>query len=266
MSHSIELRTERGSGERALFVGNTDSGKTTLIQALLAPMGSAVVMESKGDVRMWEAFARRFGYVLSGDPADIRRYPRVVMLIDQRSLYDRTGWKVPGTPGWIWTEALQSCWWRAQEGETLVVFEEAFDTLPSHTAHPEARRMSSAGRTQGLPVWIGAQLPIYVDLLTISQAEHCFSFAQPLPEYRDLLRMRRGVETDVLAELDFDAHEFAHHRMGSRVWDEFGPIRPVTKGPKNRPAEYAEVAAPDALGSVDTPGEVTEAPPVELTT
>ena len=176
----IDIRTARGEGERAVFLGNTDSGKTFLIQQLAAPMQSVVVMDSKGD-SMWDSYAARHGYLVSGDPADIRRRARVIFRVDSRSLMDRAGWTKPGSAGHVWTDALASCWFRSESGVTLVIFDEALDTLPSAGgAHPDARRIFTSGRTQGLPAWLGAQFPIYVDRRALGTAEHCFSFAQPM--------------------------------------------------------------------------------------
>lgn len=224
---SVDIRTATGEGERALFIGNTQSGKTTLMQRLAAGLGSVVVMDSKGDSK-WLTFAEAHGYVVSGDPAEIRKSERVIFRVDTRSLVDREGWRRAGSAGHVWTDALDSCWWRTDGGHapsTLVIFDEGFDTMPSSGGgHPQAQRIFTSGATQGLPAWLGGQLPIYIDKRAMSQAEHCFSFAQPISEYRDLIRLRRGVDSAVLATLDASAYEFAHHRLGSSSWTEFGGV------------------------------------------
>lgn len=245
----IDIRTARGEGERAVFLGNTDSGKTFLIQQLAAPMQSVVVMDSKGD-SMWDSYAARHGYLVSGDPADIRRHARVIFRVDSRSLMDRAGWTKPGSAGHVWTDALASCWFRSESGVTLVIFDEALDTLPSAGgAHPDARRIFTSGRTQGLPAWLGAQFPIYVDRRALGTAEHCFSFAQPMPEYRELIRQRRGVPADLLADLDAKAHEFAHHRLGESEWTEFSAVSAGPKSPAPEvPAAPEPVAEAGPLG------------------
>ena len=256
---SIQIRTAPGEAERVLVVGVTRSGKTTLVQALLGEVPSWVVLDSKRLGREWEDFAAQRGAVVSDNPADIRRHERVVFRVDVRSLHDRRGWQQRDTLGFLWTEALLSIFWRqADDASTVAVFDEAMHTLPSSGAHPEARRLSTQGAGMGIPVWLNTQAPLYVDTVSMAQAEHAFAFATHHPKYRAELSLRRGVDCELLAHLAGprhpDAsrrHEFAHHYTGEAEWTELAPLTlpgrqfsgldsVTTSAPQASPAEPAE--------------------------
>jgi hypothetical protein len=246
----IRIRTAPGEAERALFVGVTRSGKTCLVQALLCELGSWVVFDSKRVGREWQDFAEARGAVVTENPADIRRHERVVFRVDLRSLQDREGWRREGTLGWLWTEALLSCFWRqSDDGSTVVDFNEAMHTLPASGGHPDARRLATQGAGMGLPVFVETQAPLYIDTVTMAQAEHCFAWALHHPKYRKELMDRRGVDCEVLAHLagpkDPDVtrrHEFAHHFTGDPDWSLFEPIRLARGSYRVKPVTESERA------------------------
>lgn len=259
----IELKTEPGKGQRATFLGHSRSGKTTLMQTLQAPMENVVVYDSKrvdwdtpNDV--WPAgFAATFDYLVTSNPEDIRRHPRVIFKVDTRSLGDRAGWSREGTMGWLWTRALEVTWSRHPEpgtGSTLVVFDEAMHTLPINS-HPDARRMFTQGSAVGLPAWLGTQAPLHVDTVALAESEHLFSFVQAIPEYRATLRQRRGVDAEVLATLE--RYEYAHNRLGDQTWREFAPVPIVKNAPKSTPREIEETVATQDFVALTQP-EVPE--------
>lgn len=228
----LTLRTSRGSAERAAFIGVTRSGKTTLMRELAGALQSVVVMDSKQHPGDWIEWAAAHGWAVTRDPAAIRRYPRVVHLVDSRSIQDRAGWEKPGRLGFAWTEALGSCFYRAvgEGASTLVIFDEGMHTMALNP-HPDARRLATQGAALGLPVWIGTQAPNWIDTVALAQVEHVLAWSMQNVEHRKVLEKRRGLPCAVLAELagpdDPRAarrHEFAHHQVGSDHWEPFAPI------------------------------------------
>jgi hypothetical protein len=199
-----------------LLVGHKGSGKTVLLQQLLRGIPSAVVVDSKHDAHEWEPFCARNGYARTGDVDAISRWPRVVWLCPAAALLDRAGWRRPGSAGWVWTEALQRI---GRRRNTVVVLEEAMHTASSTAVHPELRRLVTQGRSQGVSVWAASQAVNHVDTVLLAEADHAIAFVQPLPEYRLLLRSRRGVDSEVLAGLP--PHAFGHHLRGGTSWTLF---------------------------------------------
>jgi hypothetical protein len=232
------------------------SGKTTLMQSLLAPLRSVVVIDSKHNDADWVAFAQSFGYVISADPADIRRHERVVFRVDAGALADITGWRKPGAVGFSWTEALRSIIWRR---DTVAVFDEAMHSLPSTAVHLDARRISTQGAGLGLGAWFGTQAPLFVDTVALSQSEHMFAFASNVDEYLVSIRRLRGIDAELLRGLG--SHEFAHHRKGDPGWAHFAPIEPVILRTRYANSDLS-ATPPDlhtaALTESEAPGE---APP-----
>ena len=219
------------------------------MQSLLVGHESVVVIDSKH--LDWGPFAEQYGYVMTADPADIRRHPKVVFQVPTTALDDRAGWKRPGTQGALWSEALASIFWRQPPGHggcTLSVFDEGLHTLPStRPSHPEARRLFTQGAALGLPAYLGTQAPLYVDTIALSQSEHMFSMVQPIEEYRDVVRKRRGVDTSVLSGLE--QYAFAYHRLGSPGWVLCPPVTPVTRVKKATLSRVANEEVPDATAN-----------------
>jgi hypothetical protein len=237
------------------------SGKTTLMQSLLAPLHSVVIIDSKHNDADWLGFARTFCYAVSADPSDIRRHARVVFRVDAGALADVTGWRKPGAVGFSWTEALRSILWRQ---DTVAVFDEAMHSLPSKAVHLDARRISTQGAGLGISAWFGTQAPLFVDTVALSQSEHMFAFASNVDEYLVAVRRLRGIDAELLRGLG--SHEFAHHRKGDPGWAHFAPIEPVILR-----TQYAKPdlngAAPDLHSAALTESDGSgEAPTQPLTT
>jgi hypothetical protein len=183
-----------------------------------APLPSAVVFDPKGDPQEWASWGPAHGYAVSNQVEDIKRFPKVVYLVDQLALDDRAGWKKQGSDGYTWTDALIAAYNR---GNTTVVFEEGHGTIPVN-ANPWARKVITQGRSLGLSTWTAVQRSSWVDPFVIRMAEHVFCFA--LFDDGDLavMRERRGIPCDLLAQLG--PREFGYHRLGSREWIRCPPI------------------------------------------
>jgi hypothetical protein len=216
---SHELLTRAGAAQRTGVVGLTRSGKTTLVQALIADVESCVVIDTVHADADWLPFARHFGYVVTSDVADVRRHAKVLFRADIVAIEDHGGWGRPDRPGWQWTELLRAIAWR---GNTVTVFDEAMDQLSTRGIHPDARRMVTSGAARGLPTIWGSQAPLFVDTRLMANTEHFFAFGTVNQDYLDVIRARRDVDPEPLRELG--PHEFAYHALHAPAWETFAPL------------------------------------------
>jgi hypothetical protein len=188
-----------------VVIGDKGFGKSNLVAALIlyaagAPLQSVVIIDSKPHPDEWMGeYARRYGYIVTSDPAALSVFPRVVFQVDPRALEDRAGWARPGTIGWQWTEALQRIFNR---GNTFIVFDEALQTMPVSRPHPEARRLVSQARVHRLTIAVCSQSVNYFDLHVLRLAEHCAAFRMDSADDRGYLsRYRAGAQTELLGSL-----------------------------------------------------------------
>ncbi len=175
-----------------------------------------VVIDSKADPGEWAAWGPPRGYVVTRDPNDIARHPLVVFQPDQVDLMDVRRWRDPQAP---WTRALIRTF---ERGNSVVVFDEALQTLPSSSPHPIAVKLLTQGRSRNLSVWAGSQVGNRHETLVARLAEHCLAFRQLHGQDLALLREARGIDCGVLSTLP-DWH-FAWHRHGLPEWHVFGPV------------------------------------------
>lgn len=234
------------AGDQVFIRGDKGEGKSVLCMAYLGHQ-SAVVLDPKGEEE-WLHYARHHDMHITRDPADILRFPRVLLLVDQLWLDDREGWRKPGTPGYQWTQALINIWTRQN---TLVVFEESIQTLPSTGANPHARRIMTQGRLPRITSLVTIQVTNWVDTLGPKLAGHYISFRCSDEDELTSIRKRRGADPSVLKTLP--PHAFAYHARGAQQW-QICPALPielvrsltkvsnVKKGRESQPEQIEEAA------------------------
>lgn len=230
-------RFQLARGEPVVFVGPMRSGKSNLIAWLLEGVDSVVIIDTKWHPDEWASWAPKHGYVITMDPADILRHPKVVMRISVQALSDIRGWHREGTLGHRWTQVLQAI---LRRGETCVVVDETVTALPPGQAHPVAIQILTQGAAWGITPWMGTQYANRVETMTIRSAVHCFAFAlQPVD--RKLLGEKRGISAEVLGRLP--AYGFAYHLTNTPEWVVVQPVELVMGRPKQpiRQAESAEI-------------------------
>ncbi len=198
-------------GDQVFIRGDKGAGKSVLCMALAGDQ-SLVVLDPKGEEE-WLNYAASHGMVVTRDPADVRRHPRVLVLVDQLWLDDREGWKTGKGPGAVWTQVLDAAWYRRN---TIVVFEEAIQTLPSSGANPRARRILTQGRIPRLTSLIPIQVTNWVDTLGPKLAGHYISFRCTDEEELTTIRRARSCDASVLKTLG--EHDFAYHARGAQSW------------------------------------------------
>lgn len=233
------MNVRLAAGDLTVILGLRGSGKTNLEAALLSygagggPVRSAVVMDSKHDPQEWTSWGPQHGYLVTADAQEIRRQPRLVYQLDQLALEDRSG----KGPGEAWSQALL---WAFQRRQTVVVFDEALQTLPSQSPHPMARKIITQGRSLGVSCWVATQAPKWIDTLAVKLADHLFCFRMTDHDYLQDLRNLRSVDCELLAELP-DYH-FGYHRQGAPGWSVCSPVPLVMRAQKGRiAARHAQV-------------------------
>jgi hypothetical protein len=196
---------ELAPGQPALFVAPMRGGKSNLIAWLLEPVRSAVIVDSKRHPDEWTAWGPQHGYLVSSDPADIRKHPKVIYQPSMQVLMDVPGFSTPGALGHQWTEALTNV---LSRGNTVVVFDELVHVLPAGHAHPVAIQILTQGAAWGISPWGGSQYANRVETMIVRGAVHCFVF-QLNPYDLKLMTEKRGAPTEPLAQLP--AYGFGYH-------------------------------------------------------
>lgn len=243
------------AGDRAVFIGLPRSGKTNLIAALLQGVRSFVVIDSKRHPDEWVAWAKSNGILVTSDPAEINRRDdkgglvnaRIIFQISSRALGDRGGWDPnhKGSPGNVWTQALDAIIARGRRFSTIVVFDEVIQTLPAGASHPAAWEIYTQGRAFGVSCWAGSQIANRMDTLVIRLAEHCFAFWMGNRKEQELLSQARGIDCAVLSSLE--QHHFAYQQVGPRsAWTVCAPVPYVLKKQSARPKKRDVVSEPEA--------------------
>ncbi len=222
-------------------MGFKGAGKTRLVMALVLAADSVVIFDPTGRDDEWPAFGRAHGFVVSEDPEDIRRYPKVVLRVNQLWLEDRAGWRRPESAGWNWTKALA---YTFDRGATLVVFEEALQTLPALGPHPIARRILTQGRGNRLRSFVLLQGMVGVDTYSPRLAEHFFAFRTAHGGDLEAIRDVRRADPQPLTQLAYldkgnliagaggSRKHFAYHRLGRDDWLLCAPLSDYFRGPK----------------------------------
>lgn len=213
------MNYEIAPGERAVFIGPPRHGKSNLQGWLLETVSSAVVIDSKHHPAEWASWGPRHGYVVTSDPELISRHPKVVFQVDHRSLVDRQGWNKQGTYGYAWTDALSRI---IARGNTVTLFDEAVQTLPAGSSHPQAQRIQTQGAGFGNGGWAGTQIGNRIDTLIPRLAEHAFCFRTLTGQDLDLIQRARSIDCEVLKTLE--RYHFAYHRMGDTAWQVCAPV------------------------------------------
>jgi hypothetical protein len=196
------------------------SGKSNLIAWLLQGVSSDVIIDSKQHPDEWSKWGPPHGYVVTKDPGDIRKHPKVVYQVDMPVLMDVNGWNKPGALGNQWTEALTNV---LRRGNTVVVFDELVHVLPAGRPHPVAVQILTQGGAWRLSAWGGSQYANRVETMIIRGAVHCFAFRLG-PYDAKLISEKRGVD---LNGIELPDYGFAYHLTNSPGWQACAPVDPV---------------------------------------
>jgi energy-coupling factor transporter ATP-binding protein EcfA2 len=204
-------------GEPVVLIGPMGCGKSKVITFLIEDSGSNVIIDSKRHPDEWAAWGPRHGYVVTSDPAELSRHPKVVWQVTTHTLLDVEGFDKPGTPGYLWTEGLLRI---MQRGSTIVVFDELVQQLPAGRPHPSAVQILTQGAAYRVTAFGCSQFANRVETMLIRGAVHCFCF--PLLAFdAEQIRQKRGLPFP--AE-ELPRHGFWYHRTSTPSWVGCAPV------------------------------------------
>ena len=185
-------------GERLFAIGNTGTGKTTLVRSLFAGVEHGICVDTKQDEE-WEAY----GKVVKGN-----------------NIY-RVG---PGR--FIWRPAKNFPFdedaqekffrWALDVGKRVIYIDEFADICPNANEYPRALKLCiMRGRSKRLSIWGTTQEPLRVPRFLFGQAEHryCFFIGHPAQQ--------RLASHLLEAPLDFSKIPMQYDAMGTPLGSPF---------------------------------------------
>lgn len=200
--HSGPVRWAQG--EHVAIVGDTGTGKTTLMAALAQYRAHVVLFRTKLDTKIEPAF-KGFKHSDSASILDDERYDKIVLT---------PKYKEQGKQGYA---MLEKVW---THGRWCVMIDELFYAEQSLGLRSMIDRLLTQGRSARITVVTGMQRPAYVSRMSLSQITHLFSFRV---ERRDLKTLRDAFTHRLVPIIDGDSptavshHEFAYYNRTHRV-------------------------------------------------
>lgn len=185
--------------ERAMIVGATGTGKTTLARQLLRPYSHILVIDSKCT---YGGKKGEPGYKMVSSPGGLKWIGGRTKLIQYRPNEDSQG-----------VDDYNAVYkWAYRRGGILIYTDEAF--LVHHGAYaPDwLRNCVTCGRELGIGMITGTQRPRGIDLRIMTEAEVFYAFA--LRHRDDRRRMAEMMGEDVMEEPEH--HAFWYWRAGIR--------------------------------------------------
>lgn len=198
-------------GEPVLFVGPMGSGKSKLITFLMEDLSSVVVIDSKRHPAEWTTWGPAHGFVVTSDPADISRHPKVIWQVSVHTLLDVGGFRKPGSPGYLWTDGLLRI---MRRGRSTVVFDELVQQLPAGRPHPSAVQILTQGGAYKLSPWGASQYANRVETMIVRGAVHCFCFQLQPFDAQEIMK-KRGI---ALPAEPLPPYGFHYHKTNTALW------------------------------------------------
>lgn len=191
-------------GEHVAIVGDTGTGKTTLMAALSEYRSHVVLFRTKLDTKQEPAF-KGFHYVDSANALDDPRFNKLVITPKYRE---------QGKQGYA---LLEKIW---QHGRWCIMIDELWYADQVLGLRSMIDRLLTQGRSARITVVTGMQRPSFVSRFSLSQITHLFSFRV---EKRDLKTLRDAYTARLVPLIDPDSlqavkhHEFAYYNRTRSV-------------------------------------------------
>lgn len=179
------------ASDRALFVGMTGSGKTTLARALLASRAYVVVLDGKGTVR-WPGW-KRVTTLAAAAALDPVAHPRIIYAPSAGELADDE--LAEGFYAWVY-----------ERRNTLLYIDEIYSVALGADLPFWLHALLTRGRERGCPVWGATQRPMFVPMAFLTEAEHAYLFRLQAPQDRKKVADFYGIAAD-------DLHGLAKRRF-----------------------------------------------------
>jgi hypothetical protein len=187
-------------GEHVFVVGDTGTGKTTLISKLVRERQYVIVFRTKADDIKFPGFkVSRTADILDDLYADkillAPRYERLAL--EGYRMFEKT-WRQRG-----WTVVIDELWFVESE---LGLKQQSI-------------RLLTQGRSQKMTAVVGVQRPAFISRFALSQSTHLFSFRL---DGRDVKTIRDATTTRLVPYLDPDSPQvlpdkrFAYYHRANR--------------------------------------------------
>lgn len=175
-----------GPTDRALFVGMTGSGKTTLARRLLAPWQYVVAIDGKSTLH-WPGWSRQTSIerAVKLNPAT---NPRIIVAPSHAELQDGPSLSLLFT-------------WLYERRNTLVYIDEIYSIASGSSADsiPDSLlAILTRGRERRTPLWGATQRPMFIPTVFLSEAEHAYLFRLQAPQDRKKVGDFYGIEPELL--------------------------------------------------------------------
>lgn len=201
------------TNERVFICGKTGSGKSYLARYLTRNIKRLVVLDGKGTLGTpeWNLTDWSDNIDLKDPSAEFR-------------LRAVPGLKVDLTD--YWDTILEKC---LRAGNVTVYIDELYAVVPPNkAASPTLFACYTRGREFGLGMWASTQRPVWIPLVSLSEAEHFFVFRLQL--WEDKQRLAAFMGEGVLGAVT-DEHGFYYMRaIDDEVtyYKQFNPVDPIT--------------------------------------
>ena len=168
---------------RAVFVGKTGCGKTTLAERVCAQFDNVCVLDSKGELT-WK------GYAICESLQDVFRSPNPKIIWrpnpheQNEETYDRYF-------KWIYERRNTVCY----VDEIYAICKNS-QHLPFHF-----KAILTRGRSRNVASFNATQAPTHVPHFILSQAEYYFVFALKLDSHREKIEDITGIPKELIAKL-----------------------------------------------------------------
>ena len=178
LSSMLPARTDR-----ALFVGMTGSGKTTLARYLLEFRKYRVVADYKGKIE-WP------GYTIHTSLKTLTKDKHNALIYK------------PSYAESVDDDARARFWeWVCRRGNTTIYNDETAATTERNTYPYFLGACLMRGREMGIELWSGTQRPKDIPQIVLSESENVYAFRLRLPQDRERVEALTGIPRQLIAGL-----------------------------------------------------------------